>query len=469
MQWGGNTTTSKNTRFHTHSTWGAEKAGLAIVSEFLLRPTRKDRWTCYTFHSILGRLIDIPTDNGYIEAYNLTPKTMGDGQYYPLSNRNAILTALSAPAIAIHDFRLDLEPCWEDNPDKCSFVLRTGGLPKSQLSINRLYEADTHWLEDTHRADDKRFHFVSCDGRSGPSCPGPESILRYLLYLQHHWMELPLLRLIETGKLGEILSSPVSSLGETGEHWIVQTYGDEFLLRLAMMCRLKERPENTAQKIITNCLGAALSGFDTRPLRPTMIILHNQTHNRLFDPQGPDYDPRNDLLRTAAYHLWLDIYHSPSPNEPIVWSLSRFIWQPPGYGDTYGYPDLIADKLGFYRSNGGMTEAGILAVLQNVNLDDIIDHKLDIAANKAVIAEKTEAAIKAWQEANMSRREVQYMLESIHAVDGEVDRSDDPLIAGRTPRGGVRPDGGRYEDLPYPDDEDDSVYESGSEGETGEV
>ena len=466
MQWA---TISNDTRFHCQSTWGAEQAGLAIVSEFLLRPTRKDRWTCFTYHSILGRLIDIPTQNGYIEAYNPTPKTLGDGQYHPLSNRNAILTALSVPAIAINNLRLDLEPCWEDNPDKCSFLLRIGGLPKSQLSINRLYEADTHWLQGTYRAKNDPCHLVSCDGSSGPWCPGPETILCYLLYVQIQWLELPLQRLVEAGKMGEILSSPVSSPGKTGGHWIVQTHGDEFLLRLAIMCRLTERSGIKAQKIITNCLGAALWAIDTKPLRSTMIILHNQTHNRLFDSQGPDYDPRNDLLETAAYNFWVNIYDSPNPYVKTVRQLSSFIWQPPDHGDTHGYPDLVADKLGFYRYHGGITKAGILAVLQHVNLDKIIDHKRDIAANKIVITEKTEAAIKAWQEANLSRREIQYMLESIHAVDGEIDRSDDPLIAGRTPQGGERPDGGRYEDLPRSDHEYDSVYESGSEDETGQV
>lgn len=114
----------------------------------------------------------------------------------------------------------------------------------------------------------------------------------------------------------------------------------------------------------------------------------------------------------------------------------------------------------------------MLNAMQHVNLDRIINHKLDIAANKAVIREKTEAAIDAWQKANLSQPEIQNMLLSIHVVDEEIDRSDNPLVAGWTPRFGVRPNGGRYEDLPASDEEDDedeSVYESGSEGETGEV
>lgn len=470
MHWG-NVTSSQNNRYNSHSTWGAQRAGLAIVSDFLLKPMAEDGGPLYTYQSILGTLIDIPTEDGYIVGYDAKPKAIGEGQYCLLANKSAIMTALSSPpSSALNVLRLDLEPCWEDDPDKCSFVLRAGGLPKSQLPIDKLCYADKQSLNGAHCASANPFGTISCDGSPGPSCPGPETILRYLLTLHERWFELPLLRLIETAKLGNVLSSPAAPPEKPSERWIVRTHDNEFLLRLAIMVRLPDNQRTKGQKILTNCLGAALASLPINTPCAVMIILHQEAHNRLLEPHlRPDYDTRTDLLQTAAHHLWIDDNRWIVPDFPILWKVSRFIWLPADYGDNHRYPDLIAAKLAFYRYNGGMTEAGMLSVMQEVNLDRIINHQLDVAANAAVIEERTEAAIKAWQAANMSRRDIQYMLLSIHAVDDEVDRSDDPLIAGRTPQYGVRPDGGRYEDLPPSDYEDDSVYESGSEGETGEV
>lgn len=164
---------------------------------------------------MLGRLVDIPTEDDYVVGYDPYPKSIGDGQYCPLCDRKAVITALSSPpSSSLNVLRVDLEPCWEDNPENYSFILRAGGLPRSRISINKLCDADKRCVRGAHSAENNPLGSINCVGRPGPSCPGPETILRYILYLHDQWFELPLLRLVETAKLGEIPSPPASPQGK---------------------------------------------------------------------------------------------------------------------------------------------------------------------------------------------------------------------------------------------------------------
>lgn len=392
MQWRETAARSGNNHYQSRLTWGAQKAGLTVVNDFILEPMAKDLSASYTYVSFLGRLIDIPTEDGCIVGYNPYPKTMGDSQYRPLMNREAIITALLEPVPSSKDaLRLDLEPCCEDDPDKCSFVLRTGGLPKSQVAIDQFHNANTHQRR-TPSNESNQFCFTYCARAPGPSCPAPETILRYLFHPHDQWFELPLLRLIETAKFGQILCCPTSSSNKTSGRWIVQTHDNELLLRLALMCRLPERLGGKPQKIVTDCLGAGLSAIAINgPC--SMIILHRQFHNRLLDPPEQGYDSRNDLLETAAHHLWLNKKLYSNPEEPSFWSISRFIWQPPDYGDNHGYPDIIVNRLARHPY---IDDHDMFLVLHVVDLDSIIDYKLDVAANKAAIAKRMDQAIKLW-------------------------------------------------------------------------
>ena len=122
---------------------GAQANGLAAVSEILVNPAARVLSFCY-IHIQRGQMLSFPlTEDQFILAsthverafdLDMDPEPENTRLYrfdgeYPDSN-----------------MRVDVEPCWEDDPRTVSFVVRLQGIPIASLSIGAFLDSMTYGL-----------------------------------------------------------------------------------------------------------------------------------------------------------------------------------------------------------------------------------------------------------------------------------------------------------------------------------
>ncbi|CAF9909591.1 MAG: hypothetical protein HETSPECPRED_009469 [Heterodermia speciosa] len=122
---------------------GAQANGIAAVSEMLVNPTARVLSFCY-IHIQRGQMLSFPlTEDQFIIAstyvglpsdFDMDPEPENTRLYrfdreYPDST-----------------MRVDVEPCWEDDPRTVSFMVRTQGIPIASLSISAFLDRMTSGL-----------------------------------------------------------------------------------------------------------------------------------------------------------------------------------------------------------------------------------------------------------------------------------------------------------------------------------
>ena len=111
---------------------GAQANGLSAVADVLVTISTRLESFCY-FHISRGQLLNFPlTEEHYVEASTyIEPASTITLDPDP---NNTLLHRFEFDS-SHYDLRIDVEPCWYDNPRKILFVLRSGGVPIARLNI----------------------------------------------------------------------------------------------------------------------------------------------------------------------------------------------------------------------------------------------------------------------------------------------------------------------------------------------
>jgi hypothetical protein len=132
--------------------FGAQSNGVALVSDFLIKPTVQSD-ALIRYHVQYGQILDFPTDDGgYIRAANVTRPV------HPLllcaEYRNML--RCDSPDIPI---RIDAEPYWEHDPRLIILRARKEGVMVATFSAELA---------------SRRIHYTTIPCRCGPSTNSPE-------------------------------------------------------------------------------------------------------------------------------------------------------------------------------------------------------------------------------------------------------------------------------------------------------
>ena len=196
--------------------FGCHVAGIAIISEFLMRPSLRPE-SYLRFHLAYGQLLQIPvTEDGWIAAtpnryfMERRPQKIHDSGH-PI---NQLVRSESPDKLV----RIDLEPNWAFDPRTVVFCFRIHGLVRYRFSPSLL-----RWERDVEYPGAAKIHFVSC------SCETPVTEI--------DWPNVVL-------KLSTMLSSKLycdSANYETTDDrgYFVNAAGDE---PAQLICRLLFRP-----------------------------------------------------------------------------------------------------------------------------------------------------------------------------------------------------------------------------------
>lgn len=123
---------------------GAQSNGLAAVSNMLVESTAQLESLCY-IHIQRGQILSYPlTEDQYIEAssYFEPPSIL---QLDP-EPENKLLWHFDKE-YAQSAMRVDVEPCWEEDPRMVSFVVRLQGIPIASLCIKAFFDTMTYGLK----------------------------------------------------------------------------------------------------------------------------------------------------------------------------------------------------------------------------------------------------------------------------------------------------------------------------------
>ena len=138
---GGNNYISRQNPYREQLLLGAQANGFAAVSEMLVNPTTQVLSFCY-FHIQRGQMLSFPlTEDQFILASTYVEPA-------------SILTMNPEPEITrLYRFdreypdsamRVDVEPCWEDDPRTVIFMIRLQGIPVASLSIGAFLDRMTY-------------------------------------------------------------------------------------------------------------------------------------------------------------------------------------------------------------------------------------------------------------------------------------------------------------------------------------
>lgn len=422
--------------------WGAQKNGLVVLSDFILQPSTRAS-SAYIYHSLRGHLLDIPTkEDRIIEGLSKIPKIIPT--QIQLHSRDRLLNATTTPPPRyIDSLRLDLEPCWECDPGTCRFVLRAGGIPRLQLGISDLFRS-------VKTSPKFKITRIRCPGPNG-ICPGPESIFRLMLGYDNSqimWSTLHLSDMIDNGWLGFDEFSNVSrnpdsrspdscspesrSLYErfsnkpietAANSWFINAYHSDILLMLALHGQdFRETP--SCDRIVTDCLGAALLAQFRDYSLSTIIIMSHEKHNRLSTALPLDYNRREDCLATAAAIIAHDdlsqAYKSGAVGHIVsMKQLTNLIWQVPEDCDGHRYAEVVVLCLDHSKTINGITQEGILKVLQAIDISKVVYPVRSIETNQGGVAKTTEDLITKWQKDSFSASDYALMIEALERMDEE--------------------------------------------------
>ena len=111
---------------------GAQSNGLTAVSDILVKLTTRKEAFCF-FHINRGQILSFPlTEDYYIQASSYIEPALTLG-LDPEPN-NTVLNRFDAAGVE-SALRIDVEPCWVDDPRTVLFVLRSQGVPIATLNI----------------------------------------------------------------------------------------------------------------------------------------------------------------------------------------------------------------------------------------------------------------------------------------------------------------------------------------------
>ena len=118
--------------FHSRLLLGAQSNGLTAISDILVN-LRSDLYGFYHFHLARGQIISFPvTEDHYIQASSyVEPALTSDIQ----SEYGKTLLHRFDDSHSDLALRVDIEPCWGDNPRTVLFVIRSQGVPVATLNI----------------------------------------------------------------------------------------------------------------------------------------------------------------------------------------------------------------------------------------------------------------------------------------------------------------------------------------------
>ena len=257
--------------------FGAQHNGIGIVSEFFLRPSDLIS-SVYVLHSVRGQLLDIGTQDGFIVDGGCDwamKKGIDIRNLRPFQNKDEVINALSTSGCeSTSPIRLDIEPDWEGDPSAARLSVRTDGILRALLSISCLI------YRSNGRTGPRSY---KCKGNQGIHhyCPGPETISELLLndVWGRKWYYLPFEKMIRNGQLN--MGNPDSDIH--GSNWIVRIH-DALTLMLALRVGF-----GTWAIHITDCLGAALFHVALHDAWEVIIIIYEESHNRLLEsvPEDP--------------------------------------------------------------------------------------------------------------------------------------------------------------------------------------
>ena len=112
---------------------GAQSNGLTAVSDILVALTTRKEAFCY-FHINRGQILTYPlTEDYYIQASSYIERAL-TLNLDPEPNNNVLHRFDTA--CAEFALRIDVEPCWVDDPRTVQFVLRSRGVPIATLNIH---------------------------------------------------------------------------------------------------------------------------------------------------------------------------------------------------------------------------------------------------------------------------------------------------------------------------------------------
>ena len=289
----------KMTNINTESCdecFGAQCNGLSVISEFILRPSALIS-SVYVLHSVRGQLLDIPTSDGFIVASrfsNYMGRYLDIRNLRPFQTKEEVISALSTSGCnSTSPIRLDVEPDWKYDPSHIELNIRTDGILRAQLSISRLIYLDGISPALYYNCGEQQGHIHHY-------CPGPETISELLTddMWGRKWYYLPFQEMIRNGQIS--MKNPDSDRNRS--NWITRIH-DALTFMLALQCR-----DHTWTIYVTDCLGAALFYIALYDDRPVVIIIYEESHNRLLE-LGPE-DPRRFHRRaTELASFWI---HAPS-------------------------------------------------------------------------------------------------------------------------------------------------------------
>ena len=122
---------------------GAQANGLAAVSEILVNPTARVLSFCY-IHIQRGQMLSFPlTEDQFILASTYVERALGLPMDPEPENTRLYRFDGEYPDSTM---RVDVEPCWEDDPRTVSFMFRLQGILIASLSIGAFLDTMTDGL-----------------------------------------------------------------------------------------------------------------------------------------------------------------------------------------------------------------------------------------------------------------------------------------------------------------------------------
>lgn len=268
--------------FPTSTTFGVRRNGLALVSDFIMKPTMRLS-SMLLYHIQHGQLLDLPVISEHVDSG--TPvRSRG---FTPKSSDINITSESDVwpPPEPVNWLRWDAEPCWEADVRTCCFNYRIGGIEQFQLGIHELSNGLRTSGLNTVVCGNHEDHEGSQDHWGlmfNPSLRtvGPDSTERHAQITRaKKWRQLPLVDMLRQGHL-DVADVEGDDFPKSC-HWLVQVGESEMLAMLALVSRFGHavRPD---VRFVTNCMVAGLDkakqlGY---PEKDVMMIVRSRNSTK---------------------------------------------------------------------------------------------------------------------------------------------------------------------------------------------
>ena len=146
----GNNYINQQNPYRSRLLLGAQSNGFAAISDMLVKPTAQVKSLCYV-HIQRGQILSFPlTEDHFIQSSTYVgPSSILETSSEP---QNELLYRFDEEH-SQSVMRVDVEPCWEEDPRTVSFVVRVQGIPIASLSIIAFVETinyvkiSCYWLQ----------------------------------------------------------------------------------------------------------------------------------------------------------------------------------------------------------------------------------------------------------------------------------------------------------------------------------